>query len=206
MVDTPDSPIADDDALPAHYSDLQALRAEAFRMLADAVVNRRTPFHTFALGTLGPDGGPRVRTVVLRGFDPVARTVRLHTDRRSAKFDEIQQSRRASAMFYDPPAKVQVRLEGVGSVHVADPVAADAWAATRDFSRECYRGPVGSGAESTDPVSGIETTVGDGSDAFSAILLHFTSLDWMYLHARGHRRARFSWSDDGAETGTWLVP
>ena len=46
-----------------------------------------------------------------------------------------------------------------------------------------------------------------GRDNFCAILCTAFELEWLYLAAAGHRRARFAWSESGAlTTATWLAP
>ena len=58
---------------PAFADDLAASLQEAFRLLANAVPDRRSPLHTPTVATLDESGAPSLRTVVLRGFDADAR-------------------------------------------------------------------------------------------------------------------------------------
>ncbi|MBC7430935.1 MAG: pyridoxamine 5'-phosphate oxidase family protein, partial [Rubritepida sp.] len=97
---------------PPHAGDLEATRATAFALLARGVADRRHPFHTPVLGSVGADGAPRLRTLVLRGFDAGARTVRLHTDRRAGKAADIAQKPRVSSVCYALGQRVQIRLSG----------------------------------------------------------------------------------------------
>ncbi len=73
----------------------------AFGRLAEGARDGRSPFRTPALATLGRDGAPQLRTVVLRGFDPAARSLSIHTDRRSAKVAELAADPRAALHVYD---------------------------------------------------------------------------------------------------------
>jgi len=54
---------------------LDEIRADAFRLIARGVADRRSPFRTPTLATVGVDGRPRLRTVVLRAFDAAARRI-----------------------------------------------------------------------------------------------------------------------------------
>ena len=192
---------------PPFYDDLEAARAEAFRRLADGVADRRSTFHTPALATIGLDGAPEVRVVVLRGFEPAALRLRVHTDARSAKPEHLRRDPRAGLLFYDPPAKIQLRVNGPMTVHQSDSVAADAWAATRDFSRRCYLGTLAPGQAVDRPTDGLDRTVADGFARFTVLRLTMRSLDWLFLSARGHRRARFTWDPDSTPASAeWLVP
>ncbi len=196
-------------AFDAHfYDDLAETGAEAWRLLARGVADRRAALHTVQLATLGLDGAPRLRTVVLRGVDPAAGTLRVHTDARSSKVAELAAEPRVELHGYDARAKIQLRLRGLAEVHAAGPVADAAWAATGQGSRASYRAPVPPGSPITAPVDG-EPVAGDGPEAgreaFRAITVTVARLEWLYLAARGHRRAAFLRDGDGWR-GAWLAP
>jgi hypothetical protein len=196
----------------AFYDNLEGSLAEAWMRLARATVDRRSPLHTVQLASLGADGGPRVRTLVLRGVDPEARLLRLHTDRRSPKAAEFATDPRAELCAYDPKAKIQIRARGRIVVHADDPIADAAWTASQPGSRICYRAVHAPGAPLGDPAQGDptpEARAPEHPDAgrrhFTALALTVERLDWLYLAARGHRRAGFAWTGDRWE-GRWLAP
>jgi pyridoxamine 5'-phosphate oxidase len=56
--------------IPAFYDDIEATLAHALALLVRGVPDRRSPFHHPVVATIGTDGRPRLRTVVLRGFEP----------------------------------------------------------------------------------------------------------------------------------------
>jgi hypothetical protein len=184
---------------------LAACLAEAFRRLARGVADRRSPFHTPALATVAPDGGPEVRTLVLRGFDPQQRTIRLHSDARSRKVTSLRHDPRCALHFYDSGAALQMRLTGFARIHEADPIAETAWHGSREASRKCYAVEPGPGAPVPAPPPAPEDASA-GWPNFRAILIRFDRLDWLELAAAGHRRAGFFWPADGAPEATWLVP
>ncbi|NKE47909.1 pyridoxamine 5'-phosphate oxidase [Roseomonas frigidaquae] len=188
---------------------LDATLAEAFRLIAHGVADRRHPFHTPTLATLAADGAPAARTVVLRGFDAAARQLRIHTDQRAAKVAELAAEPRASLHLYDPGAAVQLRLAGVATLHGTDPVADAAWAASRDFSRMCYAIEPAPGTPcAAPPPAPLDAEAGRPN--FCVILLRIDRLEWLHLAAGGHRRARFAWPEPGSLPGApeagWLVP
>ncbi len=189
---------------PMHADDLGAVRDAAFALLAEGVTNRRSPLHTPTLASIGLDGTPRARTLVLRGFEPATRTLRLHSDRRSEKFAELTRDPRCALHGYDPAAQVQLRLEGIASLHTGDEVAEAAWQASRPFSRMCYAIEPGPGTAIAAPPPAPQDPV-TGRAHFGTILLHVHSLEWLWLAAEGHRRARLEWLPDGERT-SWLVP
>ncbi len=190
---------------PAHADDLDATLAEAFRLLARGVADRRHGFHTPTLGTIGLDGTPALRTVVLRGFDAAARTLRIHTDARSAKVAELAQQPRAALHLYDAGAQVQLRIAGEATIHAADAVAEAAWAGSRSFSRMCYAIEPGPGTPIPQPIAApLDPEAGRAQ--FRVVLLHATALEWLWLDSAGHQRARFAWDAAGMCDATWLVP
>jgi len=204
--------MADDAALDrAFYDDLDGARAEAWRRLARGAADRRSGFHTVQLATLGANGGPRVRTVVLRGVDATARILRAHTDARSDKATQLEADPRAELCAYDPQAKIQIRARGVIVAARDGPAADAAWAGSAPGARLCYRAAHGPGAPLTDPAQADPTEAMRRADPdagraqFVAMLLTVERLEWLYLAARGHRRAAFDWTGAGWR-GRWLAP
>ena len=192
---------------PPFHADLDAVRTEAFRLLSRGVADRRSPFHTPVVATIGTDGLPQARTVVLRGFDPEARVLRFHTDRRAGKVAELRQVPAASLLFYDARAKIQVRIAGSAQVHHGDAIAEAAWAKTRPFSRLCYRQSAAPGAAIDDPATELGEPFDDGFARFTVVRVTITALDWLYLSVQGHRRARFVWARGSARPeASWVAP
>lgn len=198
----------DPEPLPAHYDRLEIAIEEAWERLEHGVADRHSPFHTPTLATVRADGTPSARTVVLRGADRTAACLRFHTDGRSRKLEEVAAEPRSVLHFYDPAAKIQLRVEGTASIHAADPVADDAWAASRPSSRECYRIEPGPGAAIDLPTNAVISDAADpdaGRVNFRAVILTVSVVEWLYLAARGHRRALFTRVGRDWE-GAWLAP
>lgn len=183
---------------------LEEVLAGAFGRLARGVADRRSAFHTPTLATVGPDGAPEARTLVLRGFDAATRVIRLHSDARSGKVASLAREPRAQLHLYDAGAKLQLRLSGRAAVHADGEVAEAAWRGSRDFSRMCYAvEPAPGTAVEAPPTAPRDAEAGRAN--FVAILLRFETLETLELAAEGHRRARFDWRD-GALQCNWLVP
>jgi pyridoxamine 5'-phosphate oxidase len=79
------------------------------------------------LATVGSDGMPSLRTVLMKSFD--TRGVVFHTNRESRKGRELAAHDKASICFYWKSFQRQVRIEGV--VRLLDDVESDAYFATR---------------------------------------------------------------------------
>lgn len=184
---------------------LDAALAQAFDALARGVADPGSACHTPTLATRGLDGAPALRTVILRGFDPATRTLRIHTDRRSAKAAEIAADPRVALHGYDPAARMQLRLAGRASLHHHDAIADDAWATSRETSRMTYATAHSPGTPLPAPPA-APTDPQAGRAHFAALLLRFDSLDWLRLDRAGHARASFAWAPGGAMTTTWIAP
>jgi len=189
---------------PAHADGLEAVLAEAFRLLSRGVADRRSAFHTPTVATIGPDGVPALRTMVLRGFEASTRMLRLHTDQRAAKFGELAADPRMAIHIYDPSAQMQLRLSGVATKHAANAIAVAAWAASQPGARRCYAATVAPGAAVAAPPP--PPPDGDGYANFAVLACEFDRLEWLWLAAAGHRRARFIWAEGGGRDATWLGP
>ena len=191
--------------LPAHAGDLAEVLAEAGRLLARGVADRRSPFHTPTLATIAADGTPSLRTLVLRGFDAAARHIRLHTDQRAGKWAELRADPRAALHVYDPGEQVQLRLAGRATLHRADSLATTAWEGSRPASRACYAIEPGPGTPAPSPPA-APAQDDSGWPHFGVIGFAYHRLEWLWLYNAGHRRARFDWPEEGAPNATWLVP
>jgi hypothetical protein len=133
--------------------------------------------------------------------------LRFHTDARSEKIRELGRDPRIAIQAYDPAQKVQIRIEGLASIHAEDAVADAAWAGSREFSRACYAIDPGPGTPIIAPdayrLDGDAGVTGVGRPDFRAVLVTATSLEWLLLAHSGHRRAIF---DLRKGEGAWLAP
>ncbi len=197
------------DALPSFYDDLDRFRAQGWRRLAEGVTNRRSPFHTPALATVDAAGRPRLRTVVLRAAEAGVGALRFHCDRRSDKAAELAADPACALTAYDAATKIQIRIEGVASLHTDDAVADAAWAGSRPMSRVCYGAEPGPGtvlpAGHAYSLPGEEEAAITGRPSFCAVQIEALALDFLYLDRRGHRRAAWR-RGEGGWTGAWLAP
>jgi pyridoxamine 5'-phosphate oxidase len=201
--------------VPTFYDDLDLTLAHAWGLWVRGGADRRSPFHTPVVTTVDADGAPQARVMVLRKADAAARTLRFHTDCRSGKVAELAQQPLVTVLGYDFAAKIQLRASGTAKVLVSGADVDKAWASTGMASRKCYLASTGPGSPGDQATSGLspvfetrdptESESIPGRDNFAILMVTISSLEWVYLAAQGHRRARFSWQD-GQQTMTWLVP
>ncbi len=191
------------DTLPTGLADILD-RATA--LLAKGAANPGSHWRNLALGSIGLDGAPQVRTVVLRRFDAGTHTLDTHTDTRSAKHAELLANPAATLHGWDTESSIQLRVSGVVSLHTADEVAHESWAALREASRATYRVDPGPGTHLATP-DAVGPDRGDKAafEVFCVLRLQAHTLEYLHLAKEENRRARFTWVG-GPVGGGWLVP
>lgn len=192
------------------FDNLADIHGDIARRLGDAASNRSLPMHVPAVVTSDVDA----RGMVLRAFDPDSWTLRFHTDARAPKVAAIAADPRMAVLFYDKPAKVQLRVRGTGRVLVDHPLTDAAWAESTNFARRCYLGDA-PGDESERATSGLpvqfegvepdDAQLLPARENFAVLLIELAELDWFYLAQSGHSRAQFSRSEQGWD-GRWVAP
>ncbi len=167
-------------------------RQAAAELLA-ATASARHPLHLLTVATLNEAAEPDQRTVVLRHFDAAIPELAFHTDIRSGKARQLAACPRVSLHWYEPQARLQVRIVAAARIHHADARAAAAWADARVTSRACYTAaePPGTPVESFPAAPPIpQADDRRGFDQFAVVVCRFTSLELLSLHATGHQRVR----------------
>ena len=131
---------------PDWAEDLDRMLSHGLGEIERAVEDRHHGFRTFGLSTIGLDGTPRSRIVVLRKVFAADWTIRFHTDSRSDKVDEIAKDPRISVLFYDKDLKLQMRARGRAALSRKDGTALAAFEGARPLGRVCYRIQPGPGS------------------------------------------------------------
>ena len=197
---------------PAYYEDLAEIQNKYWSMLEDAVTNRSSPFRipVFMCSNNDEIDG---RIVVLRKSDRQNNLLQFHTDLRSAKVDILNNNNKASLLFYDKEEKIQLRVKVECEINNQNSVTEVSWKKTQHISRRCYLTDSPPGTISENPTSGMISKLEDfdytmeqsedGYKNFTVIKCYIKSIEWLYLAAKGHRRAKF---DFKTNKNTWLVP
>ena len=194
--------------LPEHYETLEETLEASMTILEDAIENRRNLFHTPVLSTFS-DSKINSRVIVLRGFDPEKRTLRIHTDSRSRKIKDVSENSDATLLGYDPGLKIQLKLHGSIDTHYQDNIADLAWRDSQEMSKVCYSISESPGKEIDDPgkydVDSENINLNEGYINFAVINFHFNSLEFLYLRSSGHRRSIHVWETEELRSN-WMVP
>jgi len=197
---------------PAYYEDFKEIKKKIWSMLDDAVTNRSSTFRipVFVCGDQKDFDG---RIIVLRKSDQSNNLLQFHSDIRSEKIPKLKNNKNASMLFYDKEEKIQVRLKVECTINHNNEITKESWSKTGHISRKCYLVNNGPGTESPTPTSGLKPEFDnyeftmeqseEGYKNFTVIQCKIKSIEWLYLAAKGHRRARFE-IDNNKEY--WLVP
>ncbi len=195
-------------SLPEEYKTLEETLDASFKVLENAVENRRSLFHTPVLSTFS-DSKINSRVIVLRAFDPEKRILRIHSDSRSRKIKDVSENSDATLLGYDPGLKIQLKLHGSIDTHYQDNIADLAWRDSQEMSKVCYSISESPGKEIDDPgkydVDSENINIDEGYKNFAVINFHFNSLEFLYLRSSGHRRSIHVWETEELRSN-WMVP
>ena len=197
---------------PAYYENLEEIQKKLWTMLDDAVVNRRSPFR-IPVFICADENNIDGRIVVLRKSDKNNHILQFHTDLRSKKVNILKKNDKASLVFYDKEEKIQLRIKVNCEINNQNITTKEAWKKTQHISRRCYLVDGGPGIISKGPTSGMISELEDfdytmeqserGYKNFTVIKCKIKSIEWLYLAAKGHRRAIFDFENN---ENNWLVP
>jgi pyridoxamine 5'-phosphate oxidase len=180
-------------------SNLPYLYTQVWTRLSRGVADKKAPARHPTLATVGADGRPHTRTIVLRSANTATHCLEFHTDLRSAKIDDLRHAPFAAVHIWDTSAHLQIRIEGLITILQGDDVAFT-WARVPQASRSTYCVMLAPGQPITDALAYQK---GDDYAHFGVLRMNVESIDVLHL-GPNHRRARFDKSSDW--TGKWLVP
>ena len=178
-----------------------------------AVNDRNSEFRT-PVFICGNDNDLDGRVVVLRKADEKNNFIQYHSDIRSSKIEKIKKNPNCSILFYGKKEKIQLRVKAECKINYNNDITKDSWEKTGHISRKCYLVTNGPGTESDKPTSGLEDKFKNfdftkkeseaGYKNFCVIKCKIKSIEWLYLAAKGHRRALIEFQ--GSKKFSWLIP
>ena len=196
-----------------YYENPLEIENKLWSLLVEAVKNRESEFRTpvFICGNKNDLDG---RVIVLRKADKENRFLQFHSDIRSSKIKKIKENSNCSILFYGKKDKIQLRLKVIAEINFKNNITKESWEKTGHISRKCYLVNNGPGSVSEKPTSGLDSKFDnfdftkeqseEGYKNFCVIKCKIKTIEWLYLAAKGHRRALISF--EGSKKFTWLVP
>ena len=196
----------------SYYEDFSEIEKKIWSLLTDAVKNRSSEFRT-PVFICGNDKDLDGRVVVLRKADQQNNFIQYHSDVRSSKIEKIKKNPNCSILFYGKEEKIQLRIKAECAVNHDNEITKESWEKTGHISRKCYLVTNSPGTESEKPTSGLDNKFDNfdftkeeseaGYKNFCVIRCNIKSIEWLYLAAKGHRRALFDFENNKKN---WLVP
>ena len=175
---------------------LASVEAACWQQLGAAATDRLHEWRTMALATLGHEE-PELRSVVLREVDLASRRLVFFTDSRSPKVSQLEAQPRATLLLWSQRLSWQLRLRVHCAVQTDGLEVSSRWARLKlSPAAQDYLSPLQPGT----PIERWELDRAS-REHFAVVTASVVAMDWLELHADGHRRARF-----GAEGASWLAP
>ena len=196
-----------------YYENFEEIEKKLWALLVRAVNDRNSEFRNpvFICGNNKDVDG---RVVVLRMADQKNSIVQFHSDIRSSKISIIKKNSNCSLLFYGKKEKIQLRMRVDVKIHHKDEVTKISWEKTGHISRKCYLVSNPPGSLSLSPTSGLSEKFDKfdftkeesekGYENFCVIKCKIKTIEWLYLAAKGHRRALIDLNN--SKKFTWLVP
>lgn len=183
--------------MPARLESLETIAAALWRELAAAPNDKQHPWRTPVLATTDGELGDG-RTVVLRDVDAEQHTLYLYSDARAGKVVQLAAHPRGTLVMWSEALGWQLRVR----VHVE--VATDGLELSSRWARLKLTPAAHDYLSALPPGSTLDSALGARGERAHFALLEASvlSIDWLELHALGHRRARF----DRGVAPRWLQP
>ena len=199
---------------PDFYNDLDKIYSKIWDLLNLGLQNRNAPFH-IPVFIGGKKNEFDARIIVLRGISEKENKIWFHSDIRSNKIKDLRFNPKGILLFYDKNEKVQLRISGLAKINYQNIITKKSWKKTAHMSRQCYLGNHAPGLDSSFPTSGLAENIDNskytlkesevGYKNFCVVDIFIDSIEWLYLAAKGHRRAYFSFKNNSLDK-KWLIP
>ncbi len=176
------------------------IRQQIWKELGRASVDRHHEWRTPVLATVGCDGSPNARKVVLRKVDASQQTLCFYTDARSEKVSELTKEPKVVFVFWSHRLNWQLRVKAEISITTEGPELQTLWQRVQQSASAAdYMASAAPGTKRPEGHCAAQTLSGDHH--FALLNSQVLQMDWLELGHGGHWRARLS-----ADTWEWLVP
>ena len=179
------------------------IRLRIWMELQRAVNDRHHEWRTPVLATLGADGLPQARTVVLRQVHIQRGQLQIYTDRRSPKVAEMTVTPGVTLAFWSKRLGWQIRVQATTVVQHAGAEVNAVWAkVSQSPAAGDYLSALAPGELVGNPGVTSAAALNDAPTHHLAIVTaQVQSIDWLELARSGHRRALIE-----ANSWSWRVP
>lgn len=168
-------------------SDLSEIEAAVWRELALAPHDKQHAWRTPVLATTDGEIGD-ARTVVVREVNPDEKLITIYTDRRATKVAQLNAHPLGTLVMWSESLSWQLRCRVRLSLETSGLAVFSRWAKIKlSPGAQDYLSPLPPGSALGDEPE--PTGLDRGALPFFAVMeAEVTSIDWLELHADGHRR------------------
>jgi len=180
----------------ARLDDLAAIEAAVWKELEAAVHDKA---HSWRQAVLATADGERAdaRTIVLRELDRETRQLIFFTDARSPKVRQIGARPQGTMVLWSEALGWQLRLPVELEIETEGLAVSSRWARLKMTpGAHDYLSPLPPGSPLDRPAPERGTR-----EYFAVVKARIGAIDWLELHAEGHRRALFD-----ERSRRWLAP
>ena len=161
------------------------IRQRIWVELQRATHDRHHEWRTPVVATVGADGLPGARTVVLRHADVKSASLAFYTDSRSPKVAELQAAPQAALVFWSKRLSWQLRVSARVRVETAGPLLDAAWLRiSQSPAAADYLSATAPGSPLCQP-----NNAPNPQHHLAILIAQVDILDWLELARTGHRRA-----------------
>lgn len=182
----------------------EEIRRHVWMELSRAVLDRHHAWRTPVLATVGGDGQPNARTVVLRRVDASLATLSFFADSRSEKMAELLTQPKAMLVFWSTRLNWQLRARVSIEMHTSGTAVEAVWERVKQSAAAGdYLSAQAPGQKllADDVAGGAAKSDANVQHHLAVLTAQIEEMDWLELARGGHRRARF-----GAQAWAWLTP
>lgn len=175
---------------------LAQIESAIWQELAAAV---RGPRHAWRLAVLATTDGEAAdaRSVLLRDLEADSKTLLIYTDSRSPKVAQLASHPQGTLVLWSASLSWQLRLKVALTLQTSGLLVSSRWARLKlTPAAQDYLSPLPPGSPVDAPPPERQSR-----EHFAVIEAQVLAVDWLELHADGHRRARFD-----AAGAVWLTP
>lgn len=175
---------------------------------------KKNTFHTPVVATIG-NHYPEVRTVVLRKADAANGQLWFHTDVRSPKWQQLQNDKRLTWLFYDEQHKIQLRVYTQATLHHQNAITKLQWNNAWKESKKCYSAKAAPGTPLPVAGNGLPADLLEkhydpelleaGYQHFGVVVCQVESIDCLILKYNAHRRILYTHIGQSLQA-SWLQP
>ena len=182
---------------PRRLASLDEIQAEIWRQLESAVDDTAHPWRTPVLATINGHLAD-ARTVVVREVDTRGRRFMIYTDERASKVAQLLSHPVGTLVMWSQPLGWQLRCRVHLAIEMSGLAASSRWARIKlSPAAQDYLSPLPPGSPLTERYEPERAS----REHFAVVNAQVLSVDWLELHADGHRRAHF-----GSDGARWLQP